>query len=133
MKLPTPAELLDAKRAGFLITVGLPGGRKATLTNFLDARRKAEAAAPGATFANAFNWWSMTREEVLAEFARGSMDRINLRAGIVYGKPMSDARVLANLKRTVKCDCNWCGRDLPEYVRKELRFCDGACRRDYNS
>ena len=59
--------------------VHLPGGRRVSLSTYVQAWKRTLSAPPETTFQSAFNWYPETREEILREFRRGLHDRINRR------------------------------------------------------
>lgn len=123
----------------------LPGrgpGYAVGLAQYL-AGWKALKALPAGVIVEGFQWFSQSRECVLAEISRGVHDRINMRGGLVLPALTVErerryaARIRAKLAETVSCECRWCGSALVEYQRKELRFCPGtgrgSCRASYFS
>ncbi len=95
--------------------VGLPGGRRVTLGQYVAAWKAARAAPAGAMFTNAFSVLGpQSKDDVLADFRRGAEDRINARGGLmakdVDGTRLA-AKMVAHLPKLSKCA--ECGCDLP--------------------
>ena len=102
-------------------------GLSLTLGEYVGIVNRVKAAPPGTMFKESFgSWWSTSREDILREFGRMVTDKINEHLTL---RELSDARLLAKLRRHVKSDCRWCGESLGRYEPKEMRFCCADCRR----
>ncbi len=145
---PTPAQCTDAKREGKVVTITLPGGGVVTLASYVAGWKKVKQnIAQGMPTREivGWNWFSVTSAEVQRAIVDGIHDRINRHLpwfNVIY-RHNPDAcshgkKRLEKLQRLVaagqlKCECRWCGSDLPHYETHPNRFCDRSCRQAYYS
>lgn len=138
-----PLQMQRFKRAGKIITMGLPGGKQIRLSIYLSSWKKLLTLDPHTDIPN-WNWYPVSAGRILYEISRGVHDRINQKLpwySILYRyNPDSEPharRIRFKLDQLVargllKCECRWCGRPLNRYVsNRHNRFCDASCRRSY--
>lgn len=131
--------MLAQKRAGKIITIGLPDGRDIRLQTFVASWRRILNMDPRTQVAN-WDREPITAGEILHKISRGVHDRINQKVGDVRkafernGKHCR--RVHAKLEQLyarghIVHECRWCGSHLPQYTPHHARFCEPSCRNSY--
>lgn len=112
--------------------ITLPNGHRVTLGEYVRSWKILKTLPPHQDVTG-FSIFPQSAAWILKALRYGLLDRINIRAGITLGRDMSQARVNHNLRRTVVCECRWCGQRLPFYEPLHSRFCDSDCRRSHSS
>lgn len=107
-----------------------PRGGALTWGEFVRDWRRVQSLPPR-TEVGGWEWYPVSREHVLRDISHGIHDRINQRGGLRLNWRANDDRIQAQLRRTVKCECRWCGTPIP-YQLHQNRFCEASCRRSYH-
>lgn len=120
-----------------VLTIALPNSRRVTIGEYVRSWRQLKTLPPGKSVAG-FNYFPASAHTILRELSFGVQDRINIRGGIKLPQPSparaqaNEKRIQAALRRTVKCECSWCGNAMP-YAPKHSRLCSASCAMSYRN
>lgn len=129
----TILELQAQKRGGKVPVIRIPSGAQLPVGVYVAAWKRVKTGDPKRVI-QGFGMFDWTAGEVLDALAAGTNDRVNLRGGLrIEWREPSFERIQRNLRRTVKCECRWCGSPLAEYQPMNSRFCESSCQRSYFS
>lgn len=132
---PSPIAMLAAKRAGNILTMGLPGGRHIHLSTYVQSWKRLTTLDPQTSVGN-WEWYPLPAGDILGRISRGVHDRINRHLPWFpqLARELDLHRILRKRfqQGRWKCECEWCGQSLAEFQpNKYLRFCDPSCRHSY--
>lgn len=74
--------------------------------------------------------WGGDGHDILRQFRSYCANEINRRGGIAI-RELSEARLHAQMRRHLRCECAWCGAPASFAPGRNRRFCSPECRRSY--
>lgn len=76
--------------------------------------------------------WGGDGHDMLRQFHTYCTHEINRRGGVVV-RELTEARLIAKMKKHLRCECVWCGDAADFHPERNRRFCSADCRQSYFS
>ena len=94
--------------------------------------REVRLYPPETWYRKTLSGWGGDGRDMLRQFHSYCTHEINRRGGVVV-RELTEARLIAKMKKHLRCECVWCGDAADFHPERNRRFCSADCRRSYFS